>query len=232
MRSNKSGHRQHAESLLQSLDFSSFDADGDESIDIGEFVMNLERIYQRPAFIEIVHSEHSLSSWIRLNIVETETFSLFVLVIVLIELILFLHFGLYPGTKNTEILDLLLGLSVLLNGLDIAVKICSMRWDYYWNTSKCRIIHRHRSGRNPASDTEAESDGEGLFYEESVGREAEGEDALYLKQREFAHRFDLVIVASAIFIFAVSRVVDGDFMFSDASNRARIVMVIPLLRLR
>ena len=56
-------------------------------------------------------------------------------------------------------------------------------------------------------------------------------DPLYMKQRQFAHRFDLVIVVTAIFVFVISRASVRTFFFSDTNNLWRIVMVIPLLRL-
>eukprot|EP01084_Bolivina_argentea_P319859 554839_1 len=260
------------EQIKQRLQFENFDTDGDDSIDIREFVMTLEEIYQKPSLIDIIKDDDNLLSWLQLHIVETEAFAQFVLVIILIEVILFALFGIYPGNLSTEMLDLTLGITVLLNGLDIAVKIFSMGWQYYWNTSKCRIINRHKlrntntiqvatkikkhekkatldtldmgdiadiignvnddedildedieqSNINQNNNNEAEFE-----YEESVYTQ----DPLRLKQREFAHRFDLVIVASALSVFAVSRIIVQKLWFDDNVNTFRIVMVIPLLRL-
>eukprot|EP01083_Nonionella_stella_P171347 585111_1 len=265
LREGKNNKKEEIEQL-RNLNFDAFDADGDDSIDIREFVIKLEEIYQKPVLIDIMNDDDSLLSWIRLNIVETEAFSQFVLVVILIQFILFTLFGIYPGDSSTQMLDLLLAITVLLNGLDIAVKIISMGWDYYWNSSKCRIINRHKVHRKHKllldsagkrntldglgeikqlieekslliDDEEEEEDGEEevkkqeqeeVEYEVSVYTQ----DPLHLKEREFAHRFDLVIVSCAILLFVGSRVfVLQQLWFSDETNTLRAVMVIPLLRL-
>jgi len=289
-------HTEVAEELLSGFDFESFDTDGDDSIDIREFVTKLEEIYQKPTLINIINDDDDVLAWIRLNVVETEAFSQFVLVIVLIEAIVFSLFAIYPGSRSTEMLDIVLAISMLLNGLDIAVKIFSMGWDYYWNTSKCRIINRHKTqskqavlkqqeqmerqqqGRSsgkptislaPISsmevvkedehldangnanddDMDDEDIGAALYnmaeddhnggqhgnsgrsteyeYEESVYTQ----DPLHLKQREFAHRADLLIVSSAMVLFIISRVIVKGVWFTDDTNLYRVVMIIPLFRL-
>eukprot|EP01084_Bolivina_argentea_P000722 1324_1 len=186
----------------------SFDHNINDVIDIGEFIAKLEQIYQTTKVIDIIHDGESIISWILLNIVETESFAQFVLVIMLVEIIIFALFGIYPGTQNTRMLDLVLGVTVLLNGLDIIVKLASMGWDYYWNVSRCRIVYKGSSYDIPNAH-----------------------DSLVLKEREFAHRFDLIVVVSAVIFLMISRISVGQLWFTDETNTTRVVMIIPLFRL-
>jgi len=289
-----------AQELLKELKWDELDADGSDSIDIREFVTKLEEIYQKPALINIINDNDSLSAWIRLNVVETEAFSQFVLVIILMEISVFCFMGLYPGTNNMEMLDSVLGITIMLNALDIIVKISSLGWSYYWNTSKCRVINRHKTVLSKTDDNNYGIDKQRLLkqqqqqkqnrnlprhqhtssgmpilanldvgaleedrstdiqalggmhepqdslslnglpgnmfaaspddedvYEESVYTQ----NPLHLKEREFAHRFDLIIVALAVLSFVFTRTAVGAFTFDDKSNVWRIVMVLPLFRL-
>ncbi|ETO30749.1 hypothetical protein RFI_06370 [Reticulomyxa filosa] len=129
-----------AKELVRGLQgFENLDDDGDENIEINEFVLHLEEIYNKPSITDIIEDD-SLRTWLRTSIVEKESFNQAVLVIIFTEVMLLMMYGTYPGLKSLRMLDIVLGVCVMLNGFDVFIKLVVYGWEFYWNLSKCRVI--------------------------------------------------------------------------------------------
>ncbi|ETO28880.1 cation transporter [Reticulomyxa filosa] len=129
-----------AKELVRGLQgFESFDDDGDDQIEINEFVLHLEKIYNKPTLTDIIEDD-SLRTWLRTSIIEKESFNQAVLVIIFTEVMLLMMYGTYPGLLSLKMLDVMLGICVLLNGFDVFIKLIVYGWEYYWNISQCRVI--------------------------------------------------------------------------------------------
>jgi hypothetical protein len=129
-----------ARELFRGLkDFEDNDEDGDGEISIDEFVESIERLYEQPTTTDLFDDD-SLTSWLRTAVVEKEGFDQGILLIIVTELVLLMMYGTYPGEQAVQTLDYMLGVIVFLNALDVGVKLFVYGWNYYWHTSKTRVI--------------------------------------------------------------------------------------------
>ncbi|ETO22307.1 cation transporter [Reticulomyxa filosa] len=243
-----------AKELVRGLQgFDNLDDDGNDQIEINEFVVHLENIYNRPTITDIIEDD-SLRTWLRTSVIEKESFNQAVLVIIFTEVMLLMMYGTYPGKLSLRMLDIMLGICVLLNGFDVFIKLVVYGWDYYWNTSECRVIplipivnsmhtsdESNHSIRRPLPATEGlvqsmsssirsrDVTNHGMMY--GPPRQ---DDPLELLHRQFAHRLDLVIVCVSVTLFIVSRTAFGSNFSLDSQENyfwVRLVMIFPLFRM-
>ncbi|ETO27258.1 Ion transport protein, partial [Reticulomyxa filosa] len=248
-----------AKELVRGLQgFENLDDDGDDQIEINEFVLHLEEIYDKPTITDIIEDD-SLRTWLRTSVIEKESFNQAVLVIIFTEVMLLMMYGTYPGSYSLKMLDVMLGICVLLNGFDVFIKLVVYGWDYYWNISECRVIplipipeqqmsqsfvnskpHNNQTipvvppsldvpiFSQPTSIHSGEIAGNGVMY----GPPREN-DPLELLHRQFAHRLDFGIVCVSVTLFIVTRAAFGSHFYFENQQFfwVRLPMIFPLFRM-